>query len=187
MKRKLISVGLILSCMIASPASPQPIGPGDEIIYYGEQLPTYTCISFSSRSAKRKFLRRSKMVLKVYPYARIAGNRLQICENELAAMTAEERKINAKKYYRIVEKEIKEEFYNDMKRLSAREGQILIKLIDRECNRTGYTLIKDLRNGLVAWGYQQFAKICGTNLKKKYDPIGEDEDIEFILEYNNLI
>tara|TARA_R110002051_G_C8658857_1_gene488716 strand:- start:421 stop:990 length:570 start_codon:yes stop_codon:yes gene_type:complete len=189
MKKKLILVGLIVSCMAVNPvkAGEQYTGDDDKI-YNGGVLPTYVCLGFSSNLKKRQFFKRAKMVLKVWPYANVAGNRLQVAENELAKMNIEQRKVNTNKYYKIAENEIKAEFDKDMRKLSSREGQILIKLIDRQCNRTGYGLIKDLRNGFTAWSYNQFAKIfCGTNLKRKYDPYGEDEDIEFILEYYNLI
>ena len=155
----------------------------DDEIYEGGVLPTYTCMVFKNKLSQKRFFKRAKIVLKVYPYARIAGIKLQNCEIELANMSEEDQKINRKKYYKAVENSIKAEFDKEMRKLTVREGQVLIKLIDRECNRTGYYLIKDLRNGLTAWTYQQFAKICGTNLRKSYDPYGDDEDIELILSY----
>ena len=69
------------------------------------------------------------------------------CEAQLAAMSEEQRNVNSKKYYKLVEDQIKAEFDKDMRQLTVFEGQLLIKLIDRECSRTGYILVKDFQNG----------------------------------------
>jgi hypothetical protein len=159
-----------------------PFGKPCDYIYQVGQLPTFTFRVFKNNRSKNHYYKLVAKVRKVYPYAQIAGQRLLECENQLAAMSAEQRSVNSKKYYKLVEDQIKAEFDKDMRRLTISEGQLLIKLIDRECSRTGYSLVKDLRNGFTAWGYQQFARICGTNLKKSYDPYDEDEDIEEIIQ-----
>lgn len=151
-------------------------------IYNSGQLPEFTFRTFKNNRSKNRYYKLVAKVRKVYPYAKIAGQRLKECEAQLAAMSEEQRNVNSKKYYKLVEDQIKAEFDKDMRQLTVFEGQLLIKLIDRECSRTGYILVKDLRNGFVAWGYQQFARICGTNLKKSYDKYGDDFLIEEIIQ-----
>ncbi len=160
-----------------------PFGKPCDYIYQVGQLPTYTIRVFKNNRSKNQYYKLVAKVKKVYPYAQIVGQRLLECETQLASMSTEQRNINSKKYYKQVEDQIKTEFDKDMRRLTVFEGQLLIKLIDRECSRTGYNLVKDLRNGFTAWGYQQFARICGTNLKKSYDPHGDDKDIEEIITF----
>ena len=159
-----------------------PFGKPCDYIYNVGTLPISYITVYKNKRSKKLHYKLIAKVKKVYPYAKIAGDRLRECEAQLAAMSEEQRNVNSSKYYKRVEEQIKAEFDKDMRRLTVSEGQLLIKLIDRECSRTGYSLVKDLRNGFVAWGYQQFARLCGTNLKKSYDPYGEDADIEEIIQ-----
>ena len=69
------------------------------------------------------------------------------------------------------------------------QGRILIKLIDRETNRSSYNIIKDFRNIVSAGFWQLTARIFGHNLQSIYNPKkGEDRMIEYminIIENNN--
>jgi len=58
----------------------------------------------------------------------------------------------------------------------------LLKLIDRETEKSGYVVLKELRGGVRAFFYQGFAKLWGYNLKTEYDPAGEDWMIEYIVQ-----
>ena len=53
---------------------------------------------------------------------------------------------------------------------------MLIKLIDRETNRTAYKIVGELRGSLRAGLYQTFAKLFGYNLKTKFDPQHDSKD-----------
>ena len=79
------------------------------------------------------------------------------------------------------EKEIKEEYGEELKDLTFSQGKILIKLLDRETGNTSFELVQDLRGKFTAFWYQAFARIWGYNLKVKYDPEGEDKEIEDIV------
>ena len=68
-----------------------------------------------------------------------------------------------------------------MKKLTFRQGKLLIKLIDRECDQSAYQLIKLFMGSFKAVFYQSFAKLFGASLKKTYDPTGEDFMIERVV------
>ena len=68
-----------------------------------------------------------------------------------------------------------------MTKLTLRQGKLLIKLVDRECNQTSYALIKVFRGKFRAGFYQAFASMFGATLKSDYDPEGADADIEEII------
>jgi hypothetical protein len=82
---------------------------------------------------------------------------------------------------RQAEKELNEQFGEDLKDLTFTQGKILLKLIDRETGDISYNLVKELRGGFTATLYQGFARLWGYNLKTHYDPEGEDELIESIV------
>ena len=79
------------------------------------------------------------------------------------------------------EDELKAEFEGDLKKLSFKQGIILIKLVDRETGNTSYELVQELRGNFTAFFWQTFARLFGYNLKVKYDPLGDDKEIEDIV------
>lgn len=134
---------------------------------------------FKSKGEARKYYRLQKKVLKVYPYAKMAGQKIEEYADELAAVDSERAR---KKFYKKIEKELKEEYEGELKKLTFTEGAILIKLIDRETGNTSYGLVQDMRGDVTAFFYQGMARIFGQNLKNKYDPDGEDREIELIVQ-----
>ena len=81
-----------------------------------------------------------------------------------------------------IEKALITRYGYSIKKLTKRQGRILIKLVDRETNRTSYNIIRDFRNIFNAGFWQLTARIFGHNLKSVYNPQkGEDRLIEFII------
>ena len=88
-----------------------------------------------------------------------------------------------KKYFKIVENYLENEFEDQLKKLSRKQGQILVKLIHRQTGKTTYTLVKDLKSGWKAFWASNTAKVFDINLKEEFDPFEVTEDflIESIL------
>lgn len=124
-----------------------------------------------------------RKTLKVYPYAKMASERLTKLNSRLTKIKSKRKK---KKYTRMLEKFLQDELTAELKRLTRTEGQILVKLIHRETGITAYNLVKELRNGFRAFTYNSVAKIFDISLKREYDPknIKEDIFIEDILRQN---
>lgn len=131
-----------------------------------------------TRRAKRKLTKLIKNVKRVYPWARLAG--IQLRRYDKMLMAAENDK-ERRKIMKQAEKEINENYGEDLKKLTFSQGLILIKLIDRETGSTSYSLVQELRGKFSAFFYQAFARIWGYNLKVKYDPEGDDKQIESIV------
>jgi ABC-type phosphate transport system auxiliary subunit len=119
-------------------------------------------------------------VLKVYPYAKMASERLKKLNSRLDKITSKRKR---KKYTRMLEKFLQDELTAELKRLTRTEGQILVKLIYRETGSTAFSLVRELRNGFKAFTYNTIAKVFKISLKEKYDPfnVREDQFIEDIL------
>ena len=109
----------------------------------------------------------------------LAAVKLEEYAQELEEVESEKEK---KEFYRAIEAELKEEFEGELRKLTISEGRILIKLIDRETGNTSYTLVKDLRGKFSAFFWQSLARVFGHNLKSNYDPLGEDRNIEYIVQ-----
>ena len=63
-----------------------------------------------------------------------------------------------------------------------RQGALMMKLIDREIGKSSYMIIKDYKSGIAATFWQGVAKLFGSDLKKPYDPEGEDKEIEDLVD-----
>ena len=137
-------------------------------------------LSFKDKAARRRYYILNRKTLKVYPYAKLAADRLNALNSKLETLT---RKREKKKYAKKVQKYIEEEFSEELKKLTKTEGQILVKLIHRQTGKTAFNLIKELRNGWRAFWYNSTAYLFNISLKREYDPNTVEEDylIEDIL------
>jgi hypothetical protein len=146
-----------------------------------EEVYIFGKLNFSSYQNKLRYYILRRKTFKVYPYAKMASERLEELNDSLLKI---KRKRKKKKYTKKIQKYIEEEFSEELKKLTRTEGQILVKLIYRQTGNTTYELVKDLRSGWRAFWYNTTAKMFKISLKEEYHPesIHEDYLIEDILQ-----
>lgn len=132
-----------------------------------------------SKKYQRRYGRLKRYVLKTYPYAKIAGEKIKLYEEEIAGINNETRKKLAMKK---AENALKAEFEGEIRDMTINEGRVLIKLIDRETGKTSYNLIKEFRGSFSAFMWQAVSRIFGNNLKDEYNSKGDDRIIEEIVQ-----
>jgi len=130
-------------------------------------------IKFSNKQSRIKYLILRRKVRKVYPYAKMAADRLTELQDSLEHIRSRRKQ---KKYTKHIQKYIEEEFSDKLKKFSRTEGQILIKLIHRQTGTTAFELIKELRSGWRAFWYNSTASMFNISLKEEYDPVNIHED-----------
>lgn len=189
MRAGILAVTSVFSFFIAQAQQKEPVSPkviqakvidGDTLLFV--QLPTYDYTekrTFLSRVKRYRYNRLKKKVLTVYPYAKLAGEKLKYHDSVLTTITTENAR---KKYMKVVEKDINSTFGKELSDLTISEGVILIKLIDRETGNTSYTLLREYRGQLSAFFWQSLARVFGHNLKSEYEAQGEDKMIEEIIQ-----
>lgn len=158
----------------------------DKIIIRGDtfaffKIPEVVIIpefKFTSKQQKRKYSRLVLNLKKVYPYSKMANKMLAELNQKIDSI--DDKKLS-KQYIKQVDKELKERYGEELKKLTITQGRLLIKLIDRETGSTSYDLIKELRGSFSAFMWQSLARVFGENLKEEYDPVEEDKMIEHIL------
>ncbi len=140
-------------------------------------------LKFNSRKDRIRYLILRRKTIKVYPYAKMAADRLDSLNKRLERLT---KKRARKKYTKRLQKYIEGEFSEELKKLTRTEGQILVKLIHRQTGITTFNLIKELRNGWRAFWFNSTAKVFKISLKSEFDPMSVKEDylIEDILQRN---
>jgi len=197
---KFIGFLLLFCCVLgtlkAQPLKPAPkpaplqLGKNDTIKTYltidsGQMLPWIVLPDvkitdiriFKSQADLANYNRLRYNVLKVLPYAHFAGKRYRQLQRDLALTGDKHRQ---KELINGCEAEIKDLFNKEIKNLTISQGEVLIKLIDRETGNTSYAMVKDLKGGFHAFLYQSVARIFGHDLKETYNP-DEQKDIEAIL------
>jgi hypothetical protein len=130
--------------------------------------------------AKKQFLILQNRVYKTYPYAKLASERLTLLNKGMARLSSNREK---KKYFKIVEDYLNNEFEAKLKKLSRKQGQILVKLIHRQTGITTYELVRTLKSGWKAFWSNSAASLFDISLKEKFSPYDVNEDflIETIL------
>lgn len=155
-------------------------------LYKGDTIPVihmrdvyiYQRPKFKNRRQERYYWRNVRDVKKTLPIAReVRGIIIETYEYLLTLPDDETRE----EHLRAVEKGMLAQYTPRMKKLTFSQGKMLIKLVDRECEQTGYELIQVFMGNFKAGFYQAFAAIFGASLKRGYDPDGEDAEIEEII------
>lgn len=143
----------------------------EELLIYKQKL--------DPEAQKQYNLLRNRVYV-TYPYAKLASDRLTTLTKGMSSLTANRDK---KKYFKIVEDYVSNEFEAKLKKLSRKQGQILIKLINRQTGITTYDLIKNYKSGWKAFWSNTTARMFDLNLKAPYAPYSSNEDflIETIL------
>lgn len=138
-------------------------------------------LKFSSKDDIKNYYLIKRRTLKVYDYAKLASERLDSLESRFSRI---ESKRERKRYAKLVQKYIDNEFSEELKKLSRSEGRILIKLIHRQTGSTAFDLIKNLRSGWNAFWFNNTAKLFDLSLKSEFDPYSNKADfyVEDILQ-----
>ena len=151
---------------------------GSDTVYYD----TITASKIYSRLPKQKgkewrqYYRLVHNFSKSYPYALVAKKLVVEADSTIAADRLKGSK--REKYISSVQKELFDVFEGQMRKLTVSQGALIMKLVDREVGKSSYNIIKGYKSGMTAGFWQGIAKLFGSDLKKPYDPEGEDKEVE---------
>ena len=153
---------------------------GGDSIQYMEMNNVYVFppVTFSSKRQQNAYMRLVKNVKTVLPIAKEARLIMMETAEYLETLPTKEAR---EEHMKRVEKSIMKEYKPRMKKLTYSQGKLLIKLIYRESNSSGYELIQAFLGPMRAGFYQAFAWAFGASLKKQYDPEGIDRLTERVV------
>ena len=130
----------------------------------------------------KELLRYDRLVYNVrivYPYAKLAAVKLKEYRQKLDSLhTAKARRV----FLRNAQKELETQFGDQIRAMTFTQGKILIKLIYRETGNSTFDVVKELRGNFNAFIWQTMARIFGYDLQTPYDPKGDDQAIERIIQ-----
>lgn len=173
-------------CRAQTPAVPEKesgglmhyIVEGQDTIYVDELRASkvYSRVPKQKGKEWRKYYRLVHNFSKAYPYALVAKRLVVKADSTIAADRL--KGARRERYISGVQKELFEVFEGQMRKLTVSQGALIMKLIDREVGKSSYNIIKGYKSGITAGFWQGIAKMFGSDLKKPYDPEGEDADVE---------
>ncbi len=187
---RIISVWVLLAVCVCTSVRAQSYKRKQVVLpveaYKGDTIPVvhlkdvyiYQRPKFKSRRQERYYWRTVRDVKKTLPIAReVRGIIIETYEYLLTIPDEKGRE----EHLAAVEKGMLAQYTPRMKKLTFSQGKMLIKLVDRECDQTGYELIRTFMGSIKAGFYQTFASLFGASLKRGYDPDGDDAEIEEII------
>ena len=137
------------------------------------QVYVYPVLVFKDKKQEKFYWKTVRDVKRTLPYAKLVSKMLKEIDRDLAALPNDRER---KKYMDAKEEELLATYKPILKRFTLSQGKMMIRLVDRECNKTSYQLIKQFRGGFRAVFWQGFAKMLGANLKVSYDANTNEED-----------
>lgn len=151
---------------------------GNDTIYIDEIEASRAFARLPKQKGKdwRKYYRLVYNFSKAYPYALVAKKLVAEADSTIAADRL--KGARREKYVNDVQKELFKVFEGQMRNLTVSQGALIMKLIDREVGKSSYNIIKGYKSGMAAGFWQGIAKMFGSDLKKPYDPEGEDMNTE---------
>lgn len=142
-------------------------------------LPKYPPLTFANEKERQQYNRLVYNVKKVLPWAKLA--RLTLLETYEVLQQLPDKE-SRKRHLDEVERGLRKQYGQQLKKMSRSQGRLLVKLIDRECNQTGYSIAKAFMGGFKANLYQGVALLFGNSLTKHYDPEGDDRYTERVVQ-----
>ena len=175
--------GVLLQSIHAQTSLKDSLNVDGDSVFIGYDLsPVYILprLYFSKASDWYAYNVIRRKVLKVYPFAQLAGEKLEILDERLSKMKGRKKRL----YKKGIERYIREVIEPQLKELTVTEGRILVKLIHRQTGMTVYDFLKKYKSGLSAFWWQRMAKLYKIDLKSRFEPetIKEDFWIEDILQ-----
>ncbi len=142
------------------------------------EVEIYPRRKFKNRYQYYRYRRLIRNVKKAHPYAKLAAAKFSGIDERLSNMASDRQR---RAYIKTAEKELRDEFEDELVHLTVSQGRLLMKLIDRELGKTTFFVLQDIKGNFKAVFWQGIARIFGSNLKTGYDPEGEDAMIEEII------
>lgn len=129
---------------------------------------------FKNAKQEKFYWRTVRDVKKTLPYAKHINFFIRELDSTLATIPTEK---GRKEYMEMMEDSLVTTYKPILTHWTLSQGKMLIRLVDRQCNRTTYSLVKQFRGGFRAFWWQGFARLMGADLKTKFDPTDENDRI----------
>ena len=160
------------SCMIR-------VQEGDTLyLAYLHEVWVYPPLQFKNKKQEKFYWRTVRDVKKCLPYAKSITKDMAYADEQLAKLPDKKAQ---KKWWRAYERHLFKKYEKDFRGMYASQGMMLMKLLDRETDKTSYELIKQYKSKATADFWQFIAKLFKNDLKDEYDATDKDRITERVI------
>ena len=138
----------------------------------------YPKMVFKNKRQERFYWKTVRDVKKTLPYAKLLTKEMEYADKQLAQIPD---KRERKRWWKQYEKQLFKKYESDFRGMTASQGQMLMKLMDRESDRTSYEIIQHYRGTFSANFWQFVAKLFKNDLKEGYDAADKDRIVERVI------
>lgn len=138
----------------------------------------YAPIKFKNKKQEKFYWKTVRDVKKTLPYAKKITKEMAYADEELAKLPDAK---SRRQWWRGFERQLYRKYEKDLRGMYASQGRMLMKLMDRETDKTSYELIKQYRGKAAANFWQFVAKLFKNDLKEEYDASDKDKIIERVI------
>ncbi len=131
----------------------------------------YSPLRFASSKQRVQYDKLMRDVKKTLPYAKEIAVIITETYEYMETLPDDDAR---QQHLNKMEGHLKEVYTPKMKKLTRSQGQLLMKLVDRETNSSSYYIIDAFMGSFKAFSYNLFAGMFGNSLKTRYNPYGED-------------
>ena len=152
---------------------------GNDTLYLAwlKDIYVFPPMKFKNKKQEKFYWRTVRDVKKTLPYAKLVAKEMQRTDSVMRQMDKRQKK----KFWKQYEKTLMQQYKVDLSQWTAAQGQMLMKLIDRETSMTSYEVIELYKGSFVADLWQLVAKMVGNDLKEEYDGNDKDKIVERII------
>lgn len=138
----------------------------------------YPPMRFKNKKQERFYWRTVRDVKKCLPLAKSITKEMAYADGELEQLEDDHAR---RKWWRGYERYLYKKYEKELRGMYASQGMLLMKLMDRETDKTSYELIKQYRGKIAANFWQFIAKLFKNDLKEEYDASDKDKIIERVI------
>lgn len=137
------------------------------------EITVYPPLKFKNKKQEEFYWRTVRDVKKALPYARlITSTLLETYEYIETFPTQAERE----RYLKEMEGAVFKQYKPVLKKFTKSQAKMLVKLIRRQTDQSGYDILKAFLGSFRASFWQGFGKLFGVNLKGNYRPDKDEND-----------
>lgn len=156
----------------------QITGTDTTLLVFLHDVYIFPKLKFKNKAQEKFYWRTVRDVKKTLPYAKLIAEEMATTDKTLIQLST---KKEQREYMKNYEKQLFKRYEPAFRKMTARQGQMLMKLVDRECDRTSYEVIKYYKGSITAFFWQGIARLFGNNLKSEYDAADKDKITERII------
>ena len=140
---------------------------------YIREIVVFPPLKFKNKKEEQFYWRTVRDMRKTLPYAKLAFATL--CETYEYIQTIPDKK-ERERHLKTLEKDIFQQYKPVVKKMTKTQGKVMLKLINRETDQTGFNIVKAFLGSFRAGFWQTFGRFFGINMRVGFHPEKNKED-----------